>query len=354
MDRHRPLGGLLLLSALVAFLLASCGDSSDAGQDADRAVKTANPAAAFAPLVELADRERSYPVSADYFLRSSGLEFVGNLCPGIELDIAAGPISRPLVGQPVPLLKPRKLAHDPAYRSRAVGTDCKYRSDSYTTTQRTRPFDRDDRPAGLNVDEGFNLDILTEQQPGKRRLGGDGSFVGVPIYVHQNDEWVDGRSGVRLSYWMLFGRGQRRDPETGKRIQHEGDWERVDVLLVREGKRKAQRYEPVAAEYRIDGRLQASSWDELETDATGNHPLAYLAAASHTPYPHAADPDAKRLPWRTWRRVRDVTREPWYGYGGGWGAFGFTDVATGPLGPSPFELEATEGVAEAKLGLYDR
>jgi hypothetical protein len=344
------LGGLLLLA--LALVLGGCGESSDADEGSAPAVKTGDPATAFAPLVQLDDRERSYPVSADFFLRSAGLEFVGNSCPAIELDIAAGPISRPLVGQPVPVLDVHKLAHEPAYRSRALGVNCKYRSDSYTTTQRTRPYDRADRPAGLSVAEGFNLDILTDEQPGKRRLGRDGSLAGVPIYVHENSELIDGQPGVRLSYWMLFGRGEARDRATRDWIPHEGDWERVDVLALTHGKPKSRRYEPVAVEYRIGGDPHPVPWGDVETDQTGRHPVAYLARSNHTPFPRTAASDpGKRLSWKTWRDVRDVTREPWYGYGGGWGAYSLSEVASGPLGPTPFELETTKGVAVSGLGI---
>jgi hypothetical protein len=47
----------------------------------------------------------------------------------------------------------------------------------YSTVQRTRPFDTEDRPAGLPVNEGFNLE-------GERRLGPDGSLVASPPITH--------------------------------------------------------------------------------------------------------------------------------------------------------------------------
>lgn len=52
--------------------------------------------------------------------------------------------------------------------------------------------------------------------------------------------------------------------------------------------------------------------------------------------------------WRTWNDVREVEREPWWGYGGGWGEVGgnilvnalvreLQKAQTGPAGPSRFK-----------------
>jgi hypothetical protein len=41
--------------------------------------------------------------------------------------------------------------------------------------------------------------------------------------------------------------------------------------------------------------------------------------------------------WRAWEFLLDARVQPWYGFGGAWGAPGGMGGTTGPLGPSPFK-----------------
>jgi hypothetical protein len=84
-------------------------------------------------------------------------------------------------------------------------------------------------------------------------------------------------------------------------------------------------------------------------------PPAYVAEGSHATYPRAgrceevkrvhgnkrvgADDIAIACPscpqWRSWERLCDAARLPWYGFGGAWGRATSSADTTGPLGPSP-------------------
>lgn len=339
--------GAYVLAGIACCAAIACGDGSD-GDAPAAPIEARDPAVTFAPLVMLHGREPTFPISTEHFLKNSGLEWAGGPCP-LEQDVAIGLRSRRLSGgvppgaKPVPPMTAKGLGGDRAYRFTPWTSNCvKTRGRTFASNQRTRPYDVEDRPLGLYVDEGFNLDILTDYQPGPRRLAADGSVTGVPAYYAREDVTADGRRALRISYWLLFGRGQTPDPKTGKPVVHEGDWERIDVLL-RRG-RKASSYVPVNVRFRVDGRFETVAWEGVERRGPGStHPVAYLSRAAHTPYPSAATTGG-RVPWRTWDRLRDVRREPWFGYGGGWGAFGASAAESGPLGPSPFELDSSAGM----------
>jgi hypothetical protein len=333
--------GALLMSSCVS----ACGTSDD---DRRQAFSTSEPAATFAPLVRLHPRETWFPMSARHFLAKSGLEWGGGPCR-FERDISASASSNAAAGTPIPPLAPERLGRPPGYETWAAPASCVGRRPGlYSTAMRTRPFDREDRPVGLYVDEGFTLDILTDAQPGRLRTDGDGSLVGVPAYYARDRVTVAGQPGVRLSYWLLYGHGQRRDPDAkGAVVDHEGDWERLDVLLQhRDGN---SRYVPIAVRYHSDTSVTTVNWDEVER-ARGTHPIADASRESHTLRPPDDCPDC--TDWPTWRDLRDVREQPWFGYGGGWGSIGATEASTGPLGPSPFELGSAATIGSKQTDLW--
>ena len=47
--------------------------------------------------------------------------------------------------------------------------------------------------------------------------------------------------------------------------------------------------------------------------------------------------------WRTWKHLRPVKEEPWYGFGGAWGTNWPRGDLSGPLGPSAYKEPAPEG-----------
>jgi hypothetical protein len=322
-------GGLLIVAALAGATVSACGE---ADSPVRATVVTDDPATTFAPLVRLADGERTFPIGARFLLDHAGLEWAGGPC-GAESDVTVsaqsvrtGPVS-------LPPLVPARLGREPrAYRFRPK-RDCRRpRPEVFTTAQRTRPFDTEDRPAGLHVDEGFNLDVASEALSPRRRLGPDGSVAGVPGYYAVERTRSAGRPAIRLSYWILFPVEEEVDAY-GPVMMREGDWERVDVVAERGPGRG--NYTPLAVEYSVGDRVKRVGWSDAEL-ASGTHPVVYLERGRHTPRPTGKCGDC--VEWRTWRLLRDVREEPWWGYGGGWGAIGGSDEYSGPLGPTPFDI----------------
>jgi hypothetical protein len=358
--RGRVFGGLIALA--LALALAGCGASEQATEPV-RAAKTSSPATTFAPLVQLDAREKWRPMSTEQFLRSSSLEWTGGPCP-LEANLAAGPNSSRTTGEGAPPLDAGRLGGPGSYSYRPRRADCRGTgSRSYSTADHTRPHDSG-RAASLADDEGFNLDLLTSVYGGDQRTTRDGDDVlveGVPAYYAREQAQVDGGPGLRLTYWLLYGREELFQPNGDLVRHHEGDWERIDVLVRRSG--SGDRYLPVAVRLHVvDGRTQTVPWQQLEraasdADAPATHPVIFAARASHTPYARPGqferrvrssyDDRWKRvreqapscpdcLGWRTWAQLRPVRKQPWYGYGGGWGANSSTADAAGPLGPSPY------------------
>ena len=82
------------------------------------------------------------------------------------------------------------------------------------------------------------------------------------------------------------------------------------------------------------------------------YPVVFVAKGSHASYPKAGlttqcvaggrlcsvDIHQQGKPRATWLGpLQDVAAEPWYGFGGAWGAVGSLDDFTGPLGPSRYK-----------------
>jgi hypothetical protein len=156
---------------------------------------------------------------------------------------------------------------------------------------------------------------------------------------------------LRVTYWLLYGYDQARGADDEELIGHEGDWQHVVVRLSRRGK---GRWKPVAIELAggVAEPVRRFAWSDVER--SGSHPVVFSAKESHALY---RDPGRRRRlvrldegvqiaydetatcddcsAWRTWRQLRPVRREPWYGFGGGWGLAYEGDAASGPLGPRP-------------------
>jgi hypothetical protein len=315
---------------MVAIGAIGCGGSQEG------AVKTDAPAATFAPAIALDARERWFPTGAQWFIDRSVLWWSMNLgCPdrivavGRELK-AAKDSNR---------LDPRRLgSHDPYTRSESLAPpECRFLpSPRFRANQHVRPFDDKDPSLQLPQTEGFYLDLKDEFRPGPRTKDDDGRpgvDPSVPIYAETKTEQVDGKPGLRISYWMLYGRHQ---PNHGFDARHweptrEGDWERLDALLQHEP--GSDSYTPTAVSARAEGRRRQIPWDNLKhIDRT--HP-----AMDAGRWDHDLTPTSKQCSrcthWQTWRNVKDLAKQPWYGYGGAWGEFHATSAKTGPIGPHP-------------------
>jgi hypothetical protein len=156
---------------------------------------------------------------------------------------------------------------------------------------------------------------------------------------------------------MLFGFERPLPERRGLAVEHEGDWERVDVLLQRGGRRDV--YVPVAVGLGVRGVRRDIPWGDFRLAGgrgpAATHPVVFAARGSHELYASAGryggrvparggsfevEDVAVACPacpaWRTWRMMRPLRAEPWWGYRGAWGQASDDDpFATGAPGPAP-------------------
>lgn len=354
------LRGLLTAAVVSGLAMTGCGDG-EASPRPVAPIKTSMPEATFAPEVNLHREELWWPLAVTNFIDYSSFKWANDPC-SVAQTLALG---RPRISlrrdiRRPPIL-PARLAGSGAvpYRIRPRSATCgDARPEVYRSNQHTRPFDRG-RPADLRPGEGFQLDLLTAKLHGdraRRASAGARPAVTSPVYYEQTPERVGGRDGLRITYWMLYGFNSPRPKVPGGFFEHEGDWERLSVLLSR-GKR-ADSYLPVSVRFHRDTGAVDLAWDSL--DLTGrrsraSHPVVYAARGSHSLYPDVASHRFSRpgngtvqhledetlacreCPrWETWDRLEPVRSQPWYGYGGSWGRLFEDDGRSGPLGPSPF------------------
>lgn len=292
----------------------------------------------YAPRVWLHGDERFGPLHPDDFVRSSRLEWHrrrGDTNVSNRGSVAAARLGRGCDEAP---------------------SGC-YEHRGYLARELTRPFTgHPERPAALNVRRGFSLDV----DDGARR-GVRGEDPGVPVFY----EFRRTPDELLLTYWLFYaysrphvldGAGVAEPLLT--QLSHEGDWENVEVALTPDGTA------PVAVYFYGHGRPTRKEWAQLcklgrrlEDCSSGRagHPVIYSALDSHASYATAgstevcgplgcADDRRERgSRWDTWsgeNSVRPARAQPWYGFGGAWGAAGPVGDRTGPLGPSPWKLPA--------------
>ncbi|NLT05091.1 MAG: hypothetical protein GXY03_02155, partial [Solirubrobacterales bacterium] len=260
--------------------------------------------------------------SARWFLERSMLAFADR--PECDArPIAVGRTMPELQNDVVDWLFHYGLAAGPTYYRNPYLPDCELDFEvGVDADQLTRPFDPGPRAEGLAPFQGFYLDLEDEHRAGPPT---DDATIDVPVYAERTDE---GDGGVRLTYWMLFG---MHAPEGRPVRVHEGDWERVDVLLDDLGE---DRYVPHTVEVGpapIERRVRVP-WSSARR-ADGSHPIVQLARGSHTPLASHDRDCAGCLAWPTWQTLSNAPDEVWYGFGGAWGEVGASDATTGPLGP---------------------
>jgi hypothetical protein len=167
---------------------------------------------------------------------------------------------------------------------------------------------------------------------------------------------------------MFYGLSQPPGPGlVTPQLVHEGDWEAISVLLLRD-RRKRHTYRPLSVRYNFHNEQRVVPWFAVKRAAGGSatygsaplkrltHPVVYSSRSSHASYWRAGkhrnrirsagsgktlfevDDDTMACPdcpqWETWRNVVNARTQPWYGFGGAWGAVGPMGGTTGPLGPS--------------------
>ncbi len=307
------LGAWAMSAVCMAFAATGCGGSdSDASPSG---IQAKDPGATFAPLVQLDPEDPWRPMSARWFIEHAVLWFAEDEgCP--DRKIAVGRTLEDQQNEVHDWIYPIGLGKGPNYDRRPYGASCEFRGDaSVYADQLTRPHDPGVRPPGLRTGEGYFLDLDDAGRPGPPAKDD------VPVYVDRTDE---GDSGVRLTYWMLYG---MNDPAGPGAAVHEGDWERVDVLLRDEGD---DRYKPQAIQ--LGGVHRDHPWSGLSRiDA---HPAVVSARGSHALSPARTTSCVDCSRWRTWEALADAESQLWYGFGGAWGQLGATSAASGPLGPS--------------------
>lgn len=302
-------------------LVAACGGTSEGSG----AVEAAMPEVSFAPLVLLDPDERYRPMSAEWFIERSVLWFaedqgcadrkvaVGRTLPEQRTE-ASNWIGHSLIGS----------GGGWSYYRSPHDARCEQNHELRAyADQHVRPHDSENRPPGIRSGEGFYLDLVDSQRGGPKDLGRVATYV----------ERIDGEpETLRLAYWMLFG---MHAPPGRPGETHEGDWERLDVLLRREGN---SRYKPLALLLgAIDHEGAPATparvpWSKVRS-VNGAHPLLVAERGSHTLTPARSRGCLGCERWRTWNRLEPVRKRDWHGFGGAWGGVGRTGATTGPLGP---------------------
>lgn len=195
------------------------------------------------------------------------------------------------------------------------------------------------RPSALD-DPGFALEL----DPAWRA----GSPGGAPLLY----DVAVGTRGLAITYWFFYGYDQPPldlgpgvspavEESLSALLAHEGDWERVVVLLSLD-------LRPRGVRYHQHDTSRFVPWARVAR-AAGAHPVVWVAQGTHASY---AKPGTTRLcigPTdclldrrdaggalvRGWRAgLVPVRTQPWYGFGGAWGRVGGLSATTGPLGPS--------------------
>jgi hypothetical protein len=301
---------------------AGCGDSES--EEVAPGIATTTPELDFAPEIALAPDEPHRPVGSRWLLDRSVLFFAEERgCA--DRKIAVGRRLGAQRSGPIDWLFVTGLGtRGRNYWRNPHDARCELRDVEVFADELTRPHDPGLRVEGLTPGEGFYLDLEDWARRGQPR------GAPVPAYYERQDE---GDSLERLTYWLLF-------PMSGRAARgaaHEGDWERVDVLLERH---EEGRFTPQAVRLHSGRGTRDLAWSELSL-SEGRHPVLAAARASHALSP--VDGDCGRCErWTTWSELADVRAQPWYGFGGAWGEPGARSATTGPLGPHPLGWRAAD------------
>jgi cysteine-rich repeat protein len=181
--------------------------------------------------------------------------------------------------------------------------------------------------------------------PSSEGLNGDGFFLKLASDSCRigNAPWpmfYDDRRNTDQSivYWFFY--DYNSFPYGPGYDEHEGDWENITVHLDANG-----RLDKVA--YFCHGSAKIRAVGDFLSE--GTHPKAFSSLGGHASYPDGRDvedcpfsvvglpgPDVIGL-GAQWQplSLRDITKEPWYWYGGAWGDYGSAGLARtgGPTGP---------------------
>jgi hypothetical protein len=248
----------------------------------------------------------------------------------------------------------------------------------YSTAHYTRPHSEKrtrtigDTTIELKGREGFYLDLRNDlRRPKDTKTTTQGTqkvLENVPVYYESHPDPGTPADDQRITYWFFY--PFSIPPGGSAKIGHEGDWERLSVLVEQQGD---GRWKPISARYHEHDTHVDVPWADVRTapDASGllTHPRAYVARGSHATYRHAGKfaqvlsrggvdivtvrDSAQACPncplWFSWQRLVDAQQQPWYGYGGAWGRLGESSDFTGPLGPSKYKTLGLSPAPEVSL-----
>lgn len=313
-----------------------------------------NPVPVFAPLVSLHSKEPIAPTDVLYFFKHSQLKWAqASSCRTHDVLVDA----RIGEGKRYEAINEHRR---PSCRDPDGAT---YGAGEYTRPYgEKRVFPRTKRPE-LKGREGFYLDLDNSREIRRPKLEPDSQGAqrvvkkAVPVYYERHDE--DGNH--RITYWFFY--PYSIPPGGNDKVAHEGDWERVSVLV---DKVEDGLWKPISVRYHEHDTHIDVPWADVRLapgeSGFATHPRAYVAKGSHATYRRpgkhfqvvtvgdreilrAAD-DARACPhcplWFTWQNLVNLNTQEWYGsrgagFGGAWGGVGGFSGTTGPLGPSPFK-----------------
>jgi hypothetical protein len=288
-------------------------------------------AARLAPMVWLAQEDRTRPADAGWFISHSRLMWAHDQDCRDELITST--------------VDESALAHG-AYRHRiavnrnpvglGVPVDCPaadHLGREYRSDENTHPFRADDPPGR----EGFYLDLANKFRSGIGTVA--------PTYW----EYRKGENGRgAYVFWFFYAYNDYLN-------KHEGDWERIAVQVDGENPTGV-----VFWKHELPPCL--ISWDADALDKTDDgHAVIYSAKNAHGSYPDAdkhlhpggIDHTSQGSRWQTWGDVRDVRAERWYGFGGGWGEASPPNLplaghSSGPDGPNPRYDKASGALTDTR------
>ncbi|MCP3854039.1 MAG: hypothetical protein GY698_04785 [Actinomycetia bacterium] len=312
----------------------------------------------FAPELRFHPDEAYFPMDPHVFVSGSELWWASDSLCADKL-IAGYPT-------PVGLATLRYQAFERTSSSLKFWSDCNPIEDRpYSTDEYTRPFSaepgnraerrarRVDAATPLATNEGFYLKwngVVTGDWNDwviNTALNGvvSGGEVVAPVFASELPAPTDVPGGRMLAYQFFYGYDPKASVDAA--FSHEGDWERVDVVLDSQD-------EPVRVQYHGHG-CDATNVDWADVGRVGEtHPVVYVAEGAHASYPTPRESgtplcdgvkglfdvaeyvEGVSVVWRTWGGVVDPASQCWYQFGGAWGATAgglFRSDRTGPAGP---------------------
>lgn len=141
-----------------------------------------------------------------------------------------------------------------------------------------------------------------------------------------------------IHYWFNYGDSFIELPTRDRVGHHEGDWEHIAIKLHKDTNA------PTKIQYFYHHNSCTLKWADVPKRAT--HPVVWIAKYSHGSYPRGATPErikghrdsisGEGEVWRSWRDLRNLNEEDWYGYAGAFGQVRFRPQTSGTWGPNKF------------------